>query len=291
MEKMIYLLLAFLYFTLPTLQAQDIDFPLSKSEITKYESRVRIRRLPKVRITHADAYKIATRQTVYSPKTKEIIYDVINVNGPTAEPEEYSMKKFQNGKWRKFPFIDNLGFAGIGYNLTKGNSVAKTINMSCFKNPLTKGRYQVNSFVFLNIYTYCYLTKDGIVPDKGTEMEGPFVFKVLSSRNDSIRILFENHTNLDVQPVFLPSVGMDDEYMSHPFARSGYVGEAKYMRKRARLKGGEAMLFTIPVSWNVNKITDKNYKKRFAAGRLPNGNYKIGLQLEVYMNTEFEVKQ
>ena len=72
-------LLAFL-----PLQAQDIDFPLSQSEIEKYESRVRIQRLPDVNIT-ADAYRIKTQQPVYSPQTKRIVVDVINVNGPTAE--------------------------------------------------------------------------------------------------------------------------------------------------------------------------------------------------------------
>ena len=121
-------------------------------------------------------------------------------------------------------------------------------------------------------------------------MGGSFFFKVLPSANDSIRILFENHTNLDVQPVFLPSVDTDKQYMAHPFARSGWQGEADYMRSRARLKSGEAMLFTIPVSWDVNRITDKNHKKLFQSGKLPPGKYKIGLQLEIYMDTEFEVK-
>lgn len=88
-------------------------------------------------------------------------------------------------------------------------------------------------------------------------MDGAFAFKVLPSNNDSIRILFENHTNLEVQPVFFPSISTDERYMVHPFARSGWVGEANYMKSRARLKGGEAILFTIPVSWDVNRITDR----------------------------------
>ena len=33
------------------MDAQDIDFPLSQSEIEKYESRVHIQRLPDVAIT------------------------------------------------------------------------------------------------------------------------------------------------------------------------------------------------------------------------------------------------
>ena len=121
-------------------------------------------------------------------------------------------------------------------------------------------------------------------------MDGAFAFKVLPSNNDSIRILFENHTNLEVQPVFFPSISTDERYMVHPFARSGWVGEANYMKSRARLKGGEAILFTIPVSWDANRITDRNDKKRFQAGRLLSGKYRIGLQLEIYMDTEFEVK-
>lgn len=96
--------------------------------------------------------------------------------------------------------------------------------------------------MFANIHTYCNLTGKSIVSIKETEMDGAFAFKVLPSNNDSIRILFENHTNPEVQPVFFPSISTDERYMVHPFARSGWVGEANYMKSRARLKGGEAIL-------------------------------------------------
>lgn len=273
-----------------SLQAQDIDFPLSQSEIEKYESRVRMQRLSDVDITHADAYRIKTQQPVYSPETKRIILDIINVDGPTAEPEYHHLKQWKNGKWISFPFIDNLAFDGVGRNLSRGDTLPEYIHMSEFKYPLKPNKYQVNFYVFANIYTLCNLTNENITPAEGTEMNGAFTFKVLPSENDSIRILFENHTNLDVQPVFLPSVGTDEIYMAHPFARSGWSGEADYMKSRALLKGGEAILFTIPVSWDVNRITDKNYKKQFMTGKLLPGKYKIGLQLEIYMDTEFEVK-
>ena len=268
----------------------DIDSPLSQSEIENYENRVRMQRLPNVSITYADAYKIRTQQSVYSPETKEIVFDVINMDGPTAEPEHYWLKQWKNGKWVDFPFIDNLVFSGVGYDLVKNDIISKSIHMSAFKYPLKPGKYQVNFYVFANIYTYCNLTDENILSIKDTEMDEAFVFKVLPSTSDSIRILFENHTNLDVQPIFLPSISTDKLYMAHPFARSGWTGEADYMRSCACLKGGEAMLFTIPVSWDVNKITDKNYKKQFMAGKLLPGKYKIGLQLEIYMDTEFEVK-
>ena len=42
MKKIAYLLSVYLFCLLPKLQAQDIDFPLSLSEIEKYESRIRI---------------------------------------------------------------------------------------------------------------------------------------------------------------------------------------------------------------------------------------------------------
>ena len=252
MKKIAYLLSVYLFCLLPKLQAQDIDFPLSLSEIEKYESRIRIQRLPAVTITHADTYKIRTRQPVYSPRTKEIVLDIINMDGPTAELEYHNLKQMVNGKWLGFPFIDNLVFAIGGRDLSKGDTLPEHIRMSEFKYPLKP--------------------------------------KVLPSDNDSIRILFENHTNLEVQPVFFPSISTDERYMVHPFARSGWVGEANYMKSRARLKGGEAILFTIPVSWDVNRITDRNDKERFQAGRLLSGKYRIGLQLEIYMDTEFEVK-
>lgn len=141
-----------------------------------------------------------------------------------------------------------------------------------------------------NIETYCKLSNKNITPVEGTARNGAFVFKVLPSANDSIRILFENHTNLEVQPLFLPSVDTDEQYMVHPYARSGAREEMDYMRSRARLKGGEAMLFTLPVSWDINQVADNRFKSRFQTGRLLPGKYKIGLQLEVYMDTVFEVK-
>ena len=158
------------------------------------------------------------------------------------------------------------------------------------KDALKPNKYQVHFYVFSNIYTYCNLTDMGIQPVKGTEMQGAFSFRVLESDNDSIRIQFENHTNLSVQPLFLPSIGTDELYMVHPLTRSGSRDESDYMRSCAHLEAGEAMLFSIPVSWNVSHITDPNYKQRFSSGKLSPGKYKIGLQLEIYMNTEFEVK-
>lgn len=289
MKKLFYLFVFLSVWSLK-LNAQDIDFPLSQAEIEKYESRVHIQRLPNVAVTHPDAYKIRTQQHVYSPSTKQITLDVINVDAPSAEPEYHRMKHWINGKWETFPFIDNLVFAGVGRDLSKGDTLPEYIHMSEFKYPLKPNKYQVHFYVFSNIYTYCNLTSTDIQPVSGTEMQGAFSFRVLESGNDSIRVLFENHTNLSVQPVFLPSVGTDELYMVHPFARSGWTGEANYMRSRARLEAGEAMLFTIPVSWDVKRITDPNYKKQFSTGKLSPGKYKIGLQLEIYMNTEFEVK-
>lgn len=77
---------------------------------------------------------------------------------------------------------------------------------------------------------------------------------------------------------------------NNPLTRSGSSYEVEYMKSRVRLEAGEAMLFSIPVSWDVSRITDPNNKKRFSSGKLSPGKYKIGLQLEIYMNTVLEVK-
>lgn len=289
MKQLIYIIV-FISTLLPELNAQDIDFPLSQSEIEKYESRVRIQRLPNVPITHPDAYKIRTQQPVYSSSTRKITLDVINVDAPTAEPEYHRLKHWKGGKWVDFPFIDNLAWAGVGRELAKGDTLPEPIPMSEFKYPLKPNRYQAHFYVFANIYTECNLTEKEIEPVVDTEMQGAFGFKVLSSDKDSIRILFENHTNLSVQPVFLPSVETDKRYMAHPLARSGWSGEVNYMREYFLLKGGQAIQFTIPVSWDIKRITDVNHRKQFSSGRLAPGKYKIGLQLEIYMKTEFEVK-
>lgn len=289
MKQLIYIIVIISTW-LPQLKAQDIDFPLSQSEIEKYESRVRIQRLPDVPITHPDAYKIRTQQPVYSSSTRKITLDVINVDAPTAEPEYHRLKHWKGGKWVDFPFIDNLAWAGVGRELAKGDTLPEPIPMSEFKYPLKPNRYQAHFYVFANIYTECNLTEKEIEPVEDTEMQGAFGFKVLSSDNDSIRILFENHTNLSVQPVFLPSVETDKRYMAHPLARSGWSGEVNYMKQHFLLKGGQAIQFTIPVSWDIKRITDINQRKHFSSGRLAPGKYKIGLQLEIYMETEFEVK-
>lgn len=283
-------LFVFVSLLFPDIQGQDIDSPISLAEIKKYESRVRIQRLPDVAITHPDAYKIRTQQPVYSPQTKKIILDIINVDAPTAEPEYFWLKQWEKGKWVNFPFIDHLIFAGVGRDLAKGDTLPETIQMSLFKNRLRPNRYQVHFYVFANIYTYGILTADSMQPVKGSELKGAFDFRIVASDTDSIRILVENHTNLSVQPVFLPSVGTDELYTVHPLARSGWVGEADYMKSCALLKGGEAMLFSIPIAWDSRRISNPNERERYKAGKLSPGKYKIGLQLEVYMDTEFEVK-
>lgn len=283
-------LFIFLSFIFPDIKGQDIDSPLSLAEIEKYESRVRLQRLPDVAVTYPDAYKIKTQQSVYSPQTKEIILNVMNINAPTAEPEYFWLKQWEKGKWVDFPFIDNLVFAGVGRDLAKGDTLPEPIRMSIFKNRLKPNRYQVHFYVFANIYTYGILTADSMLPVKGSELKGAFDFRIVASGSDSIRILFENHTNLSVQPVFLPSVGTDELYSVHPLARSGWVGEADYMKSCALLGGGEAMLFTIPVAWESSRISDPHRKEQYKSGRLAPGKYKIGLQVEVYMDTEFEVK-
>ena len=289
MKKLFYLFVL-LSVCLLIMDAHDIDFPISQLEIEKYDSRVRIQRLPDVSVTHPDAYKIRTQKPIYSPLTQKITLDVINVDAPSAESEDHFMRHWKNGKWEIFPFIDDIAFVGVGRNLSKGDTLPEYISMSEFKYPLKPNKYQINFYVFSNIYTYCNLTSTNIQSVKDTEMEGAFTFRVLESDNDSIRVLFENHTNLSVQPVFFPSIGTEELYMVHPFARSGWMGEADYMRSRARIEAGEAMLFSIPVSWDVKRITNPDYKKQFSSGKLSPGKYKIGLQLEIYMNTEFEVK-
>lgn len=289
MKKFLSLILACVSIIFCKIQAQDIDSPVSLSEIENYESRVSLNRLCDVPVTHVDAYKIRTQQPVYSSRIKKIILDVINVDGPTAEPEYHWMEYYKNGTWVSFPFIDNLAFAGVGRDLSKGDTLPEYIYLSEFKYSLKPAKYKVHFYVFTNIYTYCTLTDSIIQPAKDSEMKGAFEFRILKSGKDSIRILFENHTNLTVQPVFLPSVDTDDSYSVHPLARSGWIGEAEWMRKHALIKGGQAIVFSIPTFWDINRIGNSRDRIRYKSGQLAMGEYKIGLQLEIYMETEFEV--
>lgn len=271
-------------------QQYDIDAPIPLSEIEQYNKRVTLKRIPNVTITHPDAYKIKTQKPVYTTKTNEIILDVINVDAPSAELEYHRMEQWENGEWIEFPFIDNMGFAGVGRTLSKGDTLPEHISMSEFKYLLEPNKYKIHFYVFANIYTYCTVTDNSIQSVKNSEMKGAFNFRVLNSKNDSLHILFENHTNLSVQPIFLPSVGTDELHNVHPYARSGWIGEVKWMKSHALLKGGEAMLFSIPISWDTNGLQSRHDKESFKAGILAPGKYKIGLQIEVYMETEFKVE-
>lgn len=271
-------------------QQYDIDAPIPLSEIEQYNKRVTLKRIPNVTITHPDAYKIRTQKPVYTTKTQQITLNVINVDAPSAELGYHRMEQWENGEWIEFPFIDNLGFAGGGRTLSKGDTLPEHISMSEFKYLLEPNKYKIHFYVFANIYTYCTVTDNSIQSVKNSEMKGTFNFRVLDSKNDSLRILFENHTNLSVQPAYLPSVGTDELYNVHPYAHSGWFRESQWMKSHALLKDGEAMLFSIPISWDTNGLQSRHDKESFKAGILAPGKYKIGLQIEIYMETEFNVE-
>ena len=270
-------------------ETSEVDAPIGLSEIEKYENRVALQHISNLPVTHPDAYKIRTQQSTYSTKTDKIQLDVMNIDAPVAEPEYHRLEQWKQGKWVEFPFIDNLSFAGVGRDLVKGGILPDIINMSEFKNPLKPNKYKVHFFVYANIYTYCTLTDNAIVPVTDSALKGAFEFRVLKSANDSIRVLFANHTNLRVQPTFFPSVGTEELYSVHPLARSGGSGEHKWMEEHASVPAGEGVVFSIPVSWEVSRLHKSPDNERYMSGKLAPGTYKLGLGIEVYITTEFEV--
>lgn len=261
-------------------------------ETGEYRKRMSLQRFTGVPVTHPDAYKIRTQHPVYSLPVTEVRLDVINVNAPVAEPEYHRLERWNDRKWTPFPFKDNLAFAGVGRELARGDTLPETIFASEFKNPLDSGKYKVHFYVALNLYTGFTLTEDSIRPlPVNPHDNSAFGFRVLESPADSIRVLFENRTNLAVLPNFFPSVeNPETGYSAHPLARSGWIGEYTWMEKHGLLQGGEALVAGIPVAWDVNRLTDPNEKKQFASGRLAPGTYRLGLLLSVFMETEFEVR-
>lgn len=178
---------------LPQLKAQDIDFPLSRREIEKYESRVRLCRQADVAITHPDAYLLRTSKAVYPDTVKIINLTIMNRNAPPTEPQDPWLMVWEKGKWVRFPFKPNISFAGIGRLLTEGKSLPEEIRLSAYQNPLQSGkRYQANIYVSTDLDTYCILDGQKIRPVSGTEHKEAFTFRVLESAADSLRILFEN---------------------------------------------------------------------------------------------------
>lgn len=264
--------------------------PAGKAE--QYRKRMSLQRFTGVPVTHPDAYKIQTQYAAYTPQVTEIRLDVININAPVAEPEYHTLARWEGGKWAPFPFKDNLAFAGVGKDLARGDTLQEWIFASEFKNPFVPGKYKVRFYVVLNLYTDFKLTADRISPLPVTPDENSaFGFRVLESGADSIRVLFQNHTNLEVLPNFFPSLeDPETGYSAHPLARSGWIGEYTWMQKHALLQSGDAALACIPVAWDVNRLTDPNEKKQFASGRLAPGTYRLGLLLSVFMSSEFEVR-
>ena len=290
MKKTILLLLGLLGLW-GEVQAQDIESPLSVKEIGNYKNRVSIKRLTDVAITHPDAYRIQTEEKVYSPKIKKIYYDYINVSGPTASPEERcKFFYWKDGGWQKMPMKDYV-IAGVGMDLTAGDTIQKWFFPAAyFQLPLTvASRYKYQADVSTRLKTVFEVRNDSICLVKSAEQDGAFTFRVLDSRNDSIRILVENHTNLTVVPCALPDishVGRGD--VAHPYAASGWSGENNYMRKNWVLQPGAALLFTIPLRWDVNKL-NKYDRERYKQGQLVDGKYDASMLCDVWMTTEFGV--
>ena len=285
--KKTFLLLLGLMGLFVSVQAQDIDFPLPLKEIENYKGRVTIKRLPDVEITHPDAYRIQTEKKVYSPKIKKIYYDYINVSGPTASPEELcKVFYWKDGKWQTMP-LKNYIIAGVGMKLNVGDTIQKKFFPTAyFKLPLSvASRYKYQSNVSTRFKTAFEVKKDSICSLKSTETNGAFTFKVLDSRNDSVRILMENHTNLTVVPT-IPGIGrLGNGAVEHPYTSSG---ASDWMRKNWTLRPGMALLFTIPLHWDVNKL-GKYDRERYKQGRLDEGKYETGMLCDVWMSTEFNV--
>lgn len=290
MKKTILLLLGLLGLWVDT-YAQDIESPLSVKEIGNYKNRVSIKRLTDVAITHPDAYRIQTEKKMYSPKIKKIYYDYINVSGPTASPEDRcKLDYWKDGKWIAMPMKDYV-IAGVGMELNVGDTIQRRFfPAQYFKLPLSiASRYQLMSNVSTRLKTTFEVRKDGIHSVESTNKNGAFTFKVLDSRNDSICILVENHTNLVVVPNYLPDMshaGKGD--VVHPYATSGWRGEYDYMTKNWVLRPGMSLLFSIPLRWDVNKL-GKYDRERYKSGRLAEGRYEASLLCDVWMKTEFEV--
>ena len=290
MKKTILLLFGLLGLWADT-YAQDIESPLSVKEIGNYKNRVSIKRQTDVAITHPDAYRIQTEEKVYSPKIKKIYYDYINVSGPTASPEDRcKLNYWKDGKWIAMPMKDYV-IAGVGMNLNVGDTIQKMFFPAAyFKLPLTvASKYQLMSNVSTRLKTSFEVRKDGIHSVESTHKNGAFTFKVLDSRNDSIRILVENHTNLTVVPNYLPDMSYEGKGdVVHPYASSGWRGEYDYMTKNWVMRPGMSLLFSIPLRWDVNKL-GKYDRERYKSGRLAEERYEASLLCDVWMKTEFEV--
>ena len=107
--------------------------------------------------------------------------------------------------------MDGLVSSRPGRDLKEGDSLAGIIGNTMLEQPLANGCYRASLQLSTNLSARCTLDAEGIHPapdDDGRERA--FVLRILPSTGDSLHILLENHTNLPVQPRFLPAIGTDE---------------------------------------------------------------------------------
>ncbi len=243
-------------------------------------------------VTHPDAYRLHAAPTTNADGKRSIRLEIVNTDGPTASPGQYRLERREEGRWQEVPFVDGLVSSRPGRDLKEGDSLAGIIGNTMLEQPLANGCYRASLQLSTNLSARCTLDAEGIHPapdDDGRERA--FVLRILPSTGDSLHILLENHTNLPVQPRFLPAIGTDELLTLHPLTHTGGQAETDYMATHARLQGGQSLRVDIPATWEPAALPDASLQERFASGTLPPGEYLVRLPLLVFTHACFSIAE
>lgn len=266
-----------------------IDSPKVHTGMSFFKHNISVKRTENVSVTYEDMYKILLQSKVYPHETNKISFNICNLNGPTVEVGKQSVEQWNGLHWELFPYQDNVIFADMTMALPKGDTIKNHISVQLFKNPLVPSIYKINIPVLFRVNIPFTLTEDSILTN--SRRNYPWGVQVLNSANDSIRLLVENFTDLDIQPCSFPYIREENKmYSMHPLTTFFKREQSDWLQKHALLKGGETLLINIPAFWNVSDLEELQNKQKYSFGKLPQGRYILEFSLEIYLTAQFKVK-
>ena len=140
------------------------------------------------------------------------------------------------------------------------------------------------------------------MPIKDSEQDWTFDLRVLPSERDSIYIILENHTNLKaylynfprIQAIPLPKQPPYRQFEheippTHPIFLEATNEGTDWLQAHTTLYGGNAIRLSLPTSWDLDSIP--RLRERVPYKSLPNGRYKVNMNIEIHIAREFEIKE
>lgn len=89
-------------------------------------------------------FSIKTEAETFTPSIKKISYVIAN-NGPSTLffGSDFYVEKYQEDKWWRVPFIDQMAFTSIGILVDPGKSYTQSFVTKVLKYRFTEGQYRI----------------------------------------------------------------------------------------------------------------------------------------------------